>query len=304
MEIVEYTPDMLGSLTQCYNRLIADVPHCYPVNEDEFGEELSNMPEIGHPQIRYHSQITFIASSEVGGRQDDEVLGFVQIGINELRQHKRNNGVIRFLGYLPGERRAGQALLEKAESYLQMYNATQIVAFMQEHRYHFYHFAHAYLSDALGQNQALLGFNGYKRSEGEVFLAWENYEVTLPPLSLPVEIAVEWKSGRGKRPNCKVQARRDGEEIGVCESLSCGEFSSHPDTQDWFHTVWLGIEDEFQGQGLGRYLLQYTLHEMHNVGYRHAAISTDWENHRAFLFYSNFGYRVSDWTYGFSKTMS
>ena len=56
----------------------------------------------------------------------------------------------------------------------------------------------------------------------------------------------------------------------------------------------LGIEDEFQGQGLGRYLLQHALQEMHKVGYRHAAISSGLDNHRAFLFYNNCGYRVVD----------
>ena len=81
-------------------------------------------------------------------------------------------------------------------------------------------------------------------------------------------------------------------------------FSSHPDAQDWLHTVWLGIEEDFQGQGLGRYLLQYALQEMKEVGYKHAAISTAWDNHRAFLFYSNCGYRTVDWTYGFVKNLS
>ena len=54
-------------------------------------------------------------------------------------------------------------------------------------------------------------------------------------------------------------------------------------------------------QGLGRYLLQRALREMHGAGYRHAAISTHWRNYRAFLFYSNYGYRVVDWTYGLRR---
>ena len=70
-----------------------------------------------------------------------------------------------------------------------------------------------------------------------------------------------------------------------------------------FYNMWLGVNDEFQGRGLGRYLLQYALHEMHKIGYRHAVISTDWENYRAFLFYSNCGYRVVDWTYELEKDL-
>ena len=115
---------------------------------------------------------------------------------------------------------------------------------------------------------------------------------------------MDWEDGRGEHPNCTVKAYRGDEQVGICESVCGGEFSSHPEAQDWLHTVWLGVEDEFQGQGLGRYLLQYALEETKKIGYRHAAISTAWENYRAFLFYSNCGYRTVDWTYGFVKDLS
>ena len=53
-------------------------------------------------------------------------------------------------------------------------------------------------------------------------------------------------------------------QVGVCG----GEFSSHTDAQDWLHTIALDIEEPFQGQGIGRYLLQYALQEMHKIGYQ------------------------------------
>ncbi|MYF98781.1 GNAT family N-acetyltransferase [Candidatus Poribacteria bacterium] len=74
---------------------------------------------------------------------------------------------------------------------------------------------------------------------------------------------------------CNITASKDGEEVGVCRSLSGGMFFSHSDAQKWIYTDWLGVEEEFQGQGLGKYLLQYSLQEMHKVGYRHASLSTD-----------------------------
>ena len=43
MEIVQYTPDMLTTVTQFYNRLIADVPHCYPVQKEEFADAISGV---------------------------------------------------------------------------------------------------------------------------------------------------------------------------------------------------------------------------------------------------------------------
>ena len=196
----------------------------------------------------------------------------------------------------------GKLCLKKRKSYLEACNVAHIDAFSQDSRYRFYHFENAGLSDGLDHVQALFGFNGYQYCSGEVFLDWKNYSVTPIPSSVPVTFSVDWEQGRGQRPNCTVRAYLDDKEIGECESVSGGEFSSHPDAQDWLHTTGLDIEDPYQGQGIGRYLLQYSLQEMRKVGYRHATISTDWENYRAFLFYSNCGYRVVDWTYELEKT--
>ena len=301
MEIIQYTPDMQAPVTQFYNRLTADVPHCYPVDEEEFSIAIRGVTtgKADKKEGGLDSETAFVAM--VNGA----VQAYIHVGIGQVGDNREVDiGVIRFLGYERGARHVGQAVLEKAETYLKTYNISRIYAFSQDCRYRFYHFSHAYLSDALDQVQALLGFNGYRRCAGEVFLDWENYAVTPMPSSLPVTLSVDWEQGRGEHPNCTVKAHRDGEQVGICESVCGGEFSSHTDAQDWLHTVWLGIEDEFQGQGLGRYLLQYELQEMHKVGYRHAAISTNWENYRAFLFYSNCGYRVVDWTYEYEKVLS
>ena len=301
MEIVQYTPDLQKPMTQFYNRLTADVPHCYPVKEEEFADAMhritadkSDIKEDG-----LDAETAFVAIA------DGIIQAFIHVGISHIGENREEDvGVIRFMGYERGARRVGQAVLEKAETYLKTFNVSKIFASPQECRYRFYHFDHAYLSDALDQVQGLLGYNGYYRSAGEVFLDWEDYSVTPVPSNLPVTLSTEWKDGRGQLPNCTVHAHQNGEEVGICVSLCGGEFSSHPDAQDWLHTTWLGIEDEFQGQGLGKFLLQYALQEMKKIGYRHAAISTAWDNHRAFLFYSNCGYRVVDWTYGYEKVLS
>ena len=298
MEIVQYTPDLQSALTEFYNRQTANVPYCYPVNEGEFALVMCGV--TGKADIKEGGldfEMVFVAI------KNGTVVAFIHVGIGQIGNNREIPvGVIRFLGYQRGARSAGQAVLEKAESYLKAYDVAQIFAFSEDCRYRFYHFENACLSDGLDHVQALLGFNGYRRCTGEVFLDWENYSVTPTPSSVPVTFSIDLKQGRGQFPNCVVYARLDGEEIGECESVSGGEFSTHPDAQDWLHTVGLDIVDAFQGKGLGRYLLQYALQEMYKIGYRHAAISTQYDNYRAFLFYSNFGYRVVDWTYGFQKT--
>jgi len=299
MDILQYTPDMQTQVTQFYNRMTANVPKCYPVSEEEFATAIRGVTtgKADKKEGGLDSETAFVAI--VNGA----VQAFIHVGIGQVGNNREIPvGIIRFLGYERGARRAGQAVLEKAETYLEACNVAHIDAFSQDCRYRFYHFENAGLSDGLDQVQALLGFNGYHRSGGEVILDWENYSITPTPSIVPVTFAVEWEQGRGQLPNCTVTAYLDGKEIGDCDSVSGGEFSSYPDAQDWFCTAAIAIEDPFQGQGIGRYLLQYTLQEMCKIGYRHATISSRWDNYRAFLFYSNCGYRAVDWTYGFQKT--
>ncbi len=298
MNIVQYTPKLQSVLTAFYNRQTVNVPHCYPVKEEEFALAMVGVT-TGKADIQEGGldfETAFVAI------ENRAVQAFIHVGIGQVGANREIPvGVIRFLGYERGARRAGQAVLEKAEAYLKAYNVARIFAFPYGYLYRFYYFGSGHLSDALDQVQALLGFNGYHRSRGEVFLDWENYSVTPTPSSMPVTFSVEWEQGRGQLPNCTVTAYLDGKEIGDCDAVSGGQFSSHPDAQDWFYTAAIAIEGPFQGRGIGRYLLQYSLQEMRKVGYRHAAISTDWENYRAFLFYSNCGYRAVDWTYKLEK---
>ena len=83
---------------------------------------------------------------------------FTSVSVRVEITEEENIGIIRFMGYERGERRAGQSVLEKAEDYLKAFNVSRIFAFPQDCRYRFYHFEHAYLSDALDQVQGILGF--------------------------------------------------------------------------------------------------------------------------------------------------
>ena len=66
----------------------------------------------------------------------------------------------------------------------------------------------------------------------------------------------------------------------------------------------LAVDESQQGRGLGRFLLIHAMYLAKERGYRHGAISTAHDNDRAFLFYSNHGFRVADWTYEFSKKLA
>ncbi|MDE0042138.1 MAG: GNAT family N-acetyltransferase [Candidatus Poribacteria bacterium] len=299
MEILPYTPDMVSSVTAFYNRLTTDVPHCYPVDEKEFAHAMRGVTDKVKDSKILDSEAAFVTMKR------GSVLGFAHVGIGQIGDYREVEvGIIRFLGYERGARHAGQAVLEEAEAYLQACNLAQIFAFSADCVYPFYHLEYACLSDVLDHVHALFGFNGYRRHMSEVFLNWTDFSVTLTPSKEPITLTVNWEQKEGEeRPNCDVFAHLDGKQVGVCESVSGGRFSRHADAQDWLVTIWLDVYGAFQGQGIGRHLLQRSLQEMHNVGYRHAAVSTNGENYRALLFYGNCGYRVADWTYEYHKKL-
>jgi GNAT superfamily N-acetyltransferase len=120
---------------------------------------------------------------------------------------------------------------------------------------------------------------------------------------MKVEVRTEERAGPGRLPGLRVSAHRGGKQLGECVFVSAAEWHDAEEAHDWAFVNWLGVERWAQGQGLGRYLLQRALREAHLLGYRHAAISTGWRNHRAFGFYSNYGFHMVDWTYQMERRL-
>jgi len=134
---------------------------------------------------------------------------------------------------------------------------------------------------------------------------WDNYQlVDLNTPNLPIRVDSETLPGRGILPNLKNYAVLNGERIGTCSIVSCGSYADQDVVQNRLFVVGLYIDDPYQGQGLGAYLLQKTLNDAYEIGYRHAAISTAMHNARAFVFYTNYGFSVSDWTYGWVQRLT
>lgn len=70
MEILEYTPEMQRSIARCYNNLTMNVPHCYPVSEDELGNVLMCPAYETADKKLLQTQTTFVA------RKGKNILGF------------------------------------------------------------------------------------------------------------------------------------------------------------------------------------------------------------------------------------
>jgi len=297
LKILHWDVSEAGNLVHVYNEHVVDVPHCYPISREEFEIGICDPKNDRHCKELHSEKI-------IVGEQDGKIIGFAHVAFGRIKfsDRERCGGLIHFLTYQAGYRQIGQAILEECEKYLRDLGASQIWAFQNGCNYRFYHLDFGNLSDQMGHVYALLRMNGYEINEGEIFMEQPEYSVTEPVLpDEQVEIIVKKEPGRGVLPGLEVRALRKGKEIGICESGSAGDCCRAGEAQSTFFTHWLGVKEGEQGKGWGRYLLHRTLWEMRKIGYKDAVISTDWENYRALLFYTNYGYRVTDTVYGFVK---
>lgn len=298
MEIVEYEPTLEGAVADCYNRLVEGLPHCFPVEAGRVGAVMEGRDSDRQELKSLHDDWAWVA------REGDEVAGFAHTSLQKAHEDRHGpRGVIRFFAYDVGQRAAGQALLEAVEAHFRERGMPEVIAFHQDQKWPCYHFPHAYLSDRVMHVHGLLGMNGYARVAGEVYWDWTDLEPPEPPpTDVEAAFRAEHTAGKTQRPSFVIRAFRGDEQIGQCWCVSCGEAAPGTEAEDWCITTWLEVEDEWRGRRFGAHLLARALREMRQIGFRHAAISTSWTNFRAQLFYANFGYRASDWTYALAKS--
>lgn len=299
IQIQPYELERLTDVTALYNEAIQDVPLAFPATSDEMASGLAGVLREGEGVSGMRHEAAFVAGE--GG----EALGFIHVGLGcPWRETTDEYGVIRFLAYRRGRRDVGQSLLEAGAAHLRAFPIPRIATFDHHHRYPFYQVDSAYLSERIAHVHALLGLNGYRPWKGEVILGWREFappDPGLPPIEC--EVTLTRKDQTPGSPRFSVKAVRDGQVLGECLIGSVGETTSALPAKEWALVDWLGVEEPWRGKGLGRFLLSHGLREARAAGYPHAVISTDWRNDRAFVFYSNFGFRLLDWTYSFSRDL-
>ncbi len=297
-----------GELAHIYNEQLAKVPHCYPVSPEEFEIGIRYRKDADEPYEELHSEKIIV------GEENGKIVGFANAVMVETEKdgQRKDKGLIRFLTYQPGYRSVGQAILAESERYLRDLGMDEIRAFRityddDDFSYRFYHLGFGLVSDLMGHVYALFRMNGYEinsAEQGEVFMNQPEYSVDEPVLpDNQVEIFVKQQLARGVLPGLTVQAFRGDSEIGICKSFSVGRYCQASEAQNWVFIKWIGVEEEEQRKGWGRYLLQRNLWEARKIGYKNTVISTDITNYRAQLFYMNYGYRLVDTCYGFVKNI-
>jgi len=299
MEIVAYEPQHAHAAAKCFNRLIARLPHCYPTSDVRLNELLTGRARESERVAALEQAGAWLACD------GDRVVGLAVVAMQPAGDDRDEpRGTIRFLAYEPGRREEGQLLLDQAHRHIRDHGAREVVAFEKSHRWPVYHRGMASLTDRLAHVLALFGQNGYRRERGEVFLDWPDLKAPqVRPAEVDVELSIEDQPTDALLAGFTIKAIHAGEVVGECVNVSCGNYSPGTLAEEWCLTKWLAVEDEWQGRYVGAHLLTRALQMIRTRGYKHAQISTDVDNHRAVLFYSNFGYEASDWTWRLVHTL-
>jgi GNAT superfamily N-acetyltransferase len=158
----------------------------------------------------------------------------------------------------------------------------------------------AYLSVHLGHVEALLCMNGYSQAGGEVFLEYPDF-----PVPRPVKTRTDCRVDIRRRPGKDdiFVAYKGKDEVGQCFCHGIGGYCNVKEARDYFFVHAIDVYGEHQGKNIGKKLLLHSMREMRRAGYRHAVISTAVDNYRAFLFYTNVGFRFTDWSFGYAKAL-
>jgi GNAT superfamily N-acetyltransferase len=296
MEIVAFEPEMAAGVARCYNELVAPVPLHRDVEGEKFAQPIP-------------CQFQDCTSEQIlVARAAREVVGFVHVGVSAKATHewhvKDEPGVIRFLSYRLGERLVGAALLDAAEKWLREHGRSEVVAESGLYIYRFYPLGLAHISERIGHVPPLFGMAGYTAPQCEVFFAWHDFA---PPETGPPAVEVQLRSEETPTESglkVSVVAMQEDQQVGEFSMVSLCEDLWRPQLADWCTAGLLRVADRVQGRGIGKCLLARGLAEMRARGARHAMISTDWDNWRAYLFYTNFGFTFLDRTFGFSKSLA
>lgn len=296
-EVVPYRAGMAAEVARCYQEMVAPAPHCEPVG----GEWFADLRKLRRQPLAEEALLVALTRAAA--------TGFVHVAVaapaTEEWHVKGEPGVIRFLAYPRGERAVGAALVAAAEDWLRARDRSAIVAGHCSFLYPFYHLPFAHISERIAHLPPLFGLAGYGVDASELFYAWEDFQA--PEVSAP-ELAVEITGGWQEvvasfGPGVALRAMHHGRCIAECDIVRLGWGGWRPALSDWCFCTNLHIAEQWQGRGLGKCLLTQGLREARRRGLCHAAISTDWDNYRAQVFYTNFGYRFLDRTFAFRKML-
>ena len=295
-ETVPYTSSLGNTLAAFFADLVVGIPHCRALTPDEIELAISGNERRKNRRIQPEEAIVALSGAEVVG-----LALYAQWRTVSLRPVGR--GVVRFLGFRRGCRRAGQMLLDAVESHALADGVTSLTVFSEA-----FPFARCLpqvsLSNHLAHIQGLLAARGYNRRQGRVILEWPRFCAEPISATCPLDFRSETWPDEGDLPALRVTSHVHGREVGEYFSRPFRTSRAMEDAGPWLFVNDVDVIEEEQGKGYGLLTLQHGLAEASRLGYRSAIISTYENNGPALSLYSNMGFKPVDWTYDFLRTFT
>ena len=298
MQIVEWNLQDIGRLTNYYNQQCECLPFSYPLTPPEFEVGIQN------EGWQLEGSRIFVA------KENRETAGFVHvippchITPADTQERGRRIGYIAFFVYTPGYRTIGQALLEKAEAVLMEIGVDEIHTV---YGYECHEFGIGGVTHRWPHVLGLLGANGYKVTDSDLFLIAQDFEVQdpTPPIDCnDLQVRIYYYTGRAPIVSPRVHVF-DGEQVVVkhgTESVA-HYYPSAKKAAQQLYTFGVSVRKPYRGQGWGRFVLQKVLWEARKLGYRDAILSTGLDNYQAQLLYASCGYRGISTSSTFKKIL-
>ena len=285
--IVPLTEAHCTGVVALLNETLADVPHAYAVTEDELVRGLT-VPN------RWLTRRRAFVAEEAGRVTAFGGAGFYhRARPKDLPRMEPGTGVIECLFCRPDDEAAGVALLEAMERHLR--RARPLIAWDYNFGYPFYRINFSLVSERLGRIRSVFEQRGFRWYRSELALDQAPLR-PVPVTSAPkgLTIVLETPPVSWAKPEIRVTAHHNGRRVGHCFSVPVSKYHSTPEAQRWIYTDALGVNPNFQRQGLARHLMTQALHAARKLGYENATLCTGHDNYRAQGLYFSLGYTLVD----------
>ena len=285
MVIRPLTNEWLDPARDLYNMLTRRLPHCFPAGRSEFREAMEAPPELANAPLQFAAiEGDWLQGFAFGSVCDDSD--------GPARVAEPGDGLLT--GLYCRSSAAAEALISAALRHLGLAGAARFVAFdAGESRNHlrFFNSGFPACSETLAFVPQSLARSGFVVATRELHLTRDLIcEETGPPshLKSPPGIGARWISDHPAL--LELHAMRRERAIARCEGRLLQSRLNAAAARSRGYIQWLGVDPEFQGRGIGRFLLREMLRRMALLGMKQVFLTTGSQNWRAQPLYYSEGF--------------
>lgn len=282
MQVVEINNGNANKLFEYWNLIGSDIPYFFDTSYDKFIDCLFN-DHFNEIEIFRENKVDVIIN-------DKEVLGFVQYGIpnfhytqnGELIEHP-NIGVIRNLYFDSTQKELGKQLLERALEFFKNKHIIDLFAF-----YHAMGMScnanHGKLHEDFDYIDRLLHNNGFIVEHENIY-----YELEMKTSKLDTSDDTGIIIHEINLSKLKFELTFRNESIGEAEVKFLNNFTDEG-RKDTVYLVWIGVNNEIRGRGIGTIFLKNIINYCLDRGYTYMHTDTALNNKVAQMFYARNGF--------------